>query len=64
MFRGLEHLSHKERPAELELFSKKNRKLWADLRAVFQYLKEPTGKLKMDLLQKHIVTGEGRITSD
>ncbi|GAB0180654.1 triadin [Grus japonensis] len=46
MIKGLEHLSYEYVLRELGLFSLEKRRLWGDLRAAFQYLKGPTGKLK------------------
>ncbi|GAB0188782.1 FHF complex subunit HOOK interacting protein 1A [Grus japonensis] len=59
MLRGLEHLSYEDRLRELGLFSLEKRRLQGDLRAAFQYLKGPTGKLVRDCLQGHGVTGQG-----
>lgn len=39
VYRGLEHLSYKERLRELRLFSLEKRGIHADLIAVFQHLK-------------------------
>ena len=40
MIQRLEHLSYKDGMRELGLFSLEKRRLWGDLRAAFQYLKE------------------------
>ncbi|GAB0175791.1 hypothetical protein GRJ2_000044300 [Grus japonensis] len=59
MIRGLEHLSCEDRLRELGLFSLEKRRLWGHLRAAFQYLKGPTGKLVRDCLSGSVVTGQG-----
>jgi len=55
MIRGLEYLSY-------ERFSLEKRKLRGDLRAAFQYLKGPTGRMERGFSQGCVVTGKGRMT--
>lgn len=48
-------------PEKLKLFSLQKTRPWRGPFSAFQYLKGPTRKLEMDLLEGHVVTQLGRI---
>ena len=58
MFRELEHLSYKERLRDLDLFSMGKRRLWVNLFATFQYLKEFTNRKGSNFVRGQIVIGQ------
>jgi len=59
MTQGLEHLSYEERLRDLGLFRLEKRRLWGDLRAAFQYLQGPIGKMETNFLVGPVVIGQG-----
>jgi len=58
MIRGMEDLSYDKRQRELGLFSLEKRRFWGDLRAAFQYLKGPTGRMERDFSQGLVGIGQ------
>ena len=59
MIPGLEHLSYEDKLRELGLFSLEKRRLRGDLRAAFQCLEGPTGRLERGFSQGCVVIGQG-----
>lgn len=63
MIRGMEHLSYEETLEGLGLFTLGKRLPGCQIVA-FSTRREPTGKTKRDILQAHVVTGEGGVASN
>ena len=59
VIQGLEYLSCEDRVRELGLFSLEKTRLQADLRAGFQYMKGPTGRMEKGFAQGCVVIGQG-----
>lgn len=59
LIRGLEHLPYEDRLRKLGLFCLEKRRLCIDLKQIFRYLKEATGKLKRDSSLGARVIGQG-----
>jgi len=60
MTRGIEHSSYEERLSDLGLFRLEKRRLWGDLLAAFQYLKEAYRKDGENLFSRAIQQGSLR----
>jgi len=52
MIQGMEYLYYENRMRELGLFSLEKRRLWGNLRAAFQYLKESYKKEKYGVFSR------------
>ena len=61
---GMEHHPCEDRLRELELFNWEKRRLWADLRVVFQCLKEAIRKKGTDFLIGSDEIGPGEMLSN
>jgi len=59
MIQGLEYLFYEDRLRELGPFSLEKRRLRGDLRAAFQCLKGPTGKMEKIFSAGSVAIGQG-----
>ena len=64
MIQVMEHLCYKDRLRQLGLCSLEKRRLWADLRVVFQCLKEAIRKKGTDFLIGSDEIGPGEMLSN
>jgi len=64
MIQEMEHLPCEDRLRELGVFCLEKRRLWGDLRAVFQYVKRTVRGKGTDSLAGSVVTGQWEMVSN